>query len=395
MGSRIEILRAYLRARREVVPAQVESGSVPPVETAAEFELRFRERNVLGLSLEEARVEAARELAGLPGRYPGYSFGLSTGTATGRAGVFLTTEAERNVWLGTILARFVPLRMLLSGCDVALVLKHNNQLYTGANRQRGLRFHYFPAGEPVASWVEELRRLAPQILIGPPSILEQIAATAEGTKPLRPALLIAGAEPMYPQDAARLEQAFGVKPRVIYQAKEGFLAAACRLGSIHWNDDVVRLEKLALPRGRFVPVITDFTRSSQLYRRYRLDDILVSAPISCGCRSRLQTIAAVEGRAQDVLLTEDGPLFPHEVNELALPVEQDYRIVQTAPQRIEVSSPGLADVLAAKFRGVEVAVKSFEPLPPGAKRRRIIRAFDPHDDWITRFSVSTNRFSGS
>jgi putative adenylate-forming enzyme len=409
MASGIEIARAFVLARRRSgwSPEQLRAHQRKhleidgcPIETSIQFEDHFAERNALGLTIEQARSHAERELAGQPSAFPGFSWGLSTGTM-GRAGLFLTSERERNTWLGTVLGKFLPLRML-AGSDVALVLKHNNRLYTEVRKTRGLRLHYFDAATPVAGWVSELCCLAPAVLIGPPCVLEQVALSqAFARLPVRPQLLLAGAEPLFPQDRAFLELAYGVAPRVIYQAKEGFLAAGCRKGGIHLNEDLIYFERLLLERSRFVPVITDFMRTSQRYRRFRLDDVLIADAVGCSCNQCFARVSAVEGRAQDVLLFENERIFPLEINELIqgrlAPSERprDYRVTQVTPDRLTVAVEGgtpfeVAEALARLGRSVQVSVEDYQAPVPGEKRRRVRRLFDLHNDWLNRLTVSRN-----
>jgi putative adenylate-forming enzyme len=413
MNGRIEIARAFVLARRRSgwSAARLQAHHTRHVdiegcaiETSVQFEEHFAERNALGMTIEQARKEAERELAGHPSAFPGFSWGLSTGTM-GRAGLFLTSERERNQWIGTVLGKFLPVRML-AGSDVALVLKQNSRLYTDVRKTRGLRLYYFDAATPVAGWASELCGLAPPVLIGPPSVLEQVALSAAfAQRPFRPQLLLAGAEPLFPQDKAFLEQAYGVAPRVIYQAKEGFLAAGCRKGGIHLNDDLIYFETLPLDRARFVPVITDFTRTSQCYRRFRLDDVLIAASTRCPCGQAFASVSAVEGRAHDVLLLETQTIFPLELNELVLPHlagrerPRDYLVTQVTADRItlavEGGTPtGLARALALLVRPVQVSIEDYQAPRPGEKRRRVRRLFDLHNDWLNRLTVSRNVVAG-
>ena len=397
MGRLIEIGRAFVAARwgRRRWPPPVADC---PIETAAQFEDRFAERNVLGVSQEQARREAERELAGeRPAAFPGYSFGLSTGT-TGRPGVFLTSETERHLWVGAVVAKFLPLRLLL-GADVALVLKHNNRLYMDAGRL--LRLHYFNAGAPVGEWAERLCALSPQVLIGPPGVLEQIAVSAAFERHLfRPQVLLAGAEPLFPQDRATLTDAFGVQPRVIYQAKEGFLGAECKQGGIHLNEDLIRFEDIEVGRRRFVPVITDFTRTSQVYRRFRLDDILIRRAGRCACGKSLRLVEAVEGRAQDVLLLLGGSrLFPHEVNALLQPHigGRDYQVSQVSEDEATLAVAGgtPTGASAALARYLRVAVQEYEAPAPAEKRRRVRRMFDLTNAWLDELVAGGDGHDGA
>ena len=70
MGRSINVARAFVRARwlPSRAPQVQPSG---PVETLAGFEANFAERNVLGLTLEQAQQEAERELAGAAPNCPG------------------------------------------------------------------------------------------------------------------------------------------------------------------------------------------------------------------------------------------------------------------------------------------------------------------------------------
>jgi putative adenylate-forming enzyme len=413
MLSGIEIARTFIGARRRsrwsaerLQAYQREHLDIHgcAVETSAQFEEHFAERNVLGMTVEQARAEAERELAGGPPAIPGFSWGLSTGTM-GSAGLFLTSERERNRWIGTVLGKLLPLRMLL-GSDVALVLKRNNSLYTDVRKTRGLRLHYFDAAAPVAVWADALCALAPQVLIGPPGVLEQAALSeAFARRPFRPRLLLAGAEPLFPQDKAFLEQRYGVAPRVMYQAKEGFLAAGCPKGGIHLNEDLIYFEELPLDRARFVPVITDFTRTSQRYRRYRLDDVLIAAPSRCPCGQGFTSVSAVEGRANDVLLFGSRRVFPLEINDLMLRhlavAERlpDYRVTQVSADRITVAveggtPPELVQALAQLVRPAQLSIEDYQAPGPGEKRRRVLRLFDLHNDWLNRLTVSRKVAAG-
>jgi putative adenylate-forming enzyme len=386
-----ESLRELHRIAREepdvvIIPSHCERSITAyqnknlPVETAAEYEREFPRRNVLGLTIERARSYALDEVAGRATPYPGFSFGLSTGS-TGVPGVFLTTAAERQQWTRAMVAKFLPLSMLLMRPRIALILKHNNQLYGVP------RLAYFDAADPVEHWAARLCEFRPEVIVGPASVLEALAATREfEQKPIKPRLLLAGAEPLFPQDAALLEAAYETAPRVIYQAKEGFLAFGCERGSIHLNEDLIHFEAIDVGQGRVIPVITDLRRTSQTYRRYRLDDVLQLAQDACPCGRNLARIAAVEGRAADVLLLADGRrVFPLEVNKTVLPFllpTEDYRLTQTEARRFTLEGGGEAAWALSKLLGEQVEVLPFRPENPGVKRRRVRRMFDLENRWI-------------
>ncbi len=379
MGATFEIARAFVKARWPSVRKPRVDGA--PIETAREIESHFAARNALGVTLDEAREEAARELAGAAPRYPGYSFGFSSGTL-GAPGVFLTSEQERDRWVGAVLGKFLPLRML-AGASIALILKHNNRLYTDVHKTRRLRLHYFNAAAPVEEWSAALQKASPDVHNAPPTVFEHHAPR------LKPSLVIAGAEPLFPQDAALLHDVYGVAPRVIYQAKEGFLAAGCAHGLVHLNEDLIHFERIEIGSGRFVPVITDFTRTSQRYHRFRLDDVLITAGARCACGSPLAGLTAIEGRANDVLLVEDRVITPFTVND-AVQRAENYAVTQTAPNQLTLAGNLPVEALAALVHPARVSVVPYEPPRLGEKRRRVRRLFDPHNEWLSRFTVSRN-----
>lgn len=384
------VLSAWLAAKRRTRPVPFTPPPAPETDPETFLE-HFDRYNELGLPLAEARRLARDELAGKPSPYAGYSFGLSSGT-TGEPGVFLTTAAEREQWIGTMLARFVPLRDL-PGLTVALLLRHNNRLYTEATR-----LIWFDIGQPVADWIGRLSGAAPRALIGPPGVLRAVAASPVfRNQAWRPRLVIAGAEPLFPQDRALLTAAFGVAPRGIYQAREGFLGWGCRQGRVHLNQDLVHFEvrPFAAQPERCVPVITDFTRRSQSYRRYRMDDVLILDRSPCPCGSRFTT-AFVEGRLQDVFLLPCGQcVFPLELNAILMrylePANQ-FALTQhdAATFALAVESPlepaTLARLLAdlSEVLAAQPAVVRYQPPPPGEKQRPYRRLFDPKSEAITR-----------
>jgi putative adenylate-forming enzyme len=366
-----------------------------PITGAAELRQRFGECNRLGLSLAEALRLAAAEKSDAPEGPPGYSFGLSTGTL-GSPGVFITTPRERAVFLGVILGKALSLRQL-PGCRIALLLRHNNRLYSDIEHTRLLSLHYYDISAPIESWAGRLCASAPDVVVGPPSVLLEIVRTREFERsPLRPHTLLAGAEPLFPSERQQLVQAFGVPPRPIYQASEGFIAVACAHGNLHVNEDVLIAEWQHF-RGASayaVPVITDFSRLSQDVWRVRLDDIVRMASASCPCKSAYCGIADVEGRLGDVLygVPDSGApaaLFPFAVEAAVGPILDgagEWQIKQSSQRTLTILTqkpPARAvlgrvlDCLAALGGWENFTWAQLPPRPPEVKRRRFVREIDP------------------
>lgn len=128
-------------------------------------------------------------------------------------------------------------------------------------------------------------------------------AYAKGTLTVRPDKIISVAEVLDPLDRSVLEQTFGQTIHQAYQCTEGFLGASCRMGMLHLNEDVVHIEKEYIDPStrRFVPIVTDFSRTSQPIVRYRLNDILTEAEGRCACGSPFTAIERIEGRCDDML----------------------------------------------------------------------------------------------
>jgi putative adenylate-forming enzyme len=364
----IRLLQSYVRAQLRIANAH----PIPdaPILSAGEYERQFAANNALGLTLDQARSLAERELQYGPSPgYPGYSFGLSTGTS-GPPGVFITNRREREAWLGSFLARCFRWREL-AGARVALLLKHDNRLYQEANRGRWLQLRHFSLGQPIAGWARELERFQPTILVAPPSALLALPADLD----LRPRVILAGAEVLLPQHAVRIEQRFGVRPRVVYQAREGFLAVSCEKGMLHWNADLLTLEREPLVRGRFVPVLTDRTRETQRYVRYRLEDCLLEG--SCTCGNPFPSFAMVEGRLGDVIQSgHGGPIYPLEINAVLLAAGcEDYELVQSGDREFALSTEHVGDWGALEeLLGGNIRQVAPTSQPLTVKRRPVRRA---------------------
>jgi len=380
------------------------------VSDAGELRRQFATRNRLGISLDEARSLAEAEKAGTFRDRRGFSFGLSSGT-DGPPGVFITSPAERACYIGTILGKLLPVRQL-AGCRVALLLRHDNRLYSETKRARLVHVEHYDIAVPMAEWAQRLCDDAPDVVIGPPSILLDLTRTAAfARRPLRPRILLAGAEPLFPTDARYLAVAFGIPPRPIYQACEGFVALACPHGTLHVNEDILVAEWQRF-RGdlqRAVPVITDFSRTTQDVWRARLADVVTLAQKPCQCGSAYQALAGVEGRLGDILIADgligDGhfadrsavppkPIFPFELDAaMAGIIAQDcaWQIRQESPQAIAVASGRplsaterrmAAEALALVGGWTKPSWEALAPRPPEIKRRRFVRNFDAQSQAI-------------
>lgn len=376
-------------------------GELPIVDKATTL-AHFASFNTVGISHEHAlsvalAAEVSRNFAPtLPG---GITVGLSSGTS-GTRGIFLVSPAERARWAGVLLARLLTpasLRRLLGlgpALRVAFFLRANSNLYATLGSRR-IHFAFHDLLEPLTRHVARLNATPPDVLAAPPTVLRLLAEAAAAKElTIAPRQVVSVAEVLEADDLQTITAAWGVPVQQVYQATEGFLGATCHAGRIHLNEDLLHVEPEWIPDGnaaptRFHPIVTDFTRTTQIVARYRLDDVLRVAEGDCPCGAPTRALAAIEGRADDVLwAVAHGrvvPVFPDAVRRaMALvPGLADYRLEQHGaewrlrirPREHEVEQ-GIARQIGVLASGLEVERPAlrFEPwidAPLAEKRRRI------------------------
>ncbi|VVE58637.1 phenylacetate--CoA ligase [Pandoraea horticolens] len=319
-----------------------------PVVTKRDMLNQFDAFNTAGITLDDARELALRAeternfRSTLPG---GVTIGLSSGTS-GDPNVFLASTRERHVWAGIMLARILTgpmLRRVLNPFSprvrVAFFLRANSNLYETVDGMR-VGFRFFDLIASMAVHLSALADFAPDILIAPPSVLHRLADLQRSSSLfLRPAQVISVAEVLEPDDRTAIEQVWDVSVIQIYQCTEGFLGYTCGAGSLHLNEEFLHIEPAWVDHagGRFESIITDFTRKTQLFVRFRMDDVLQIAPTPCTCGRHSLRLAAIEGRRDDVLWLSAKcgnsliPIFPDQLRRAMLVVQEqfnDYRIEQ-------------------------------------------------------------------
>jgi putative adenylate-forming enzyme len=367
----------------------------------------FNTRGVtLDRALDEAlRAERSRDFRPTLG---GLTVGLSSGTS-GTRGVFLASPGERAHWAGVLLARLLSgdsLRQLLDvrrpPLRVAFFLRANSNLYETVASRR-LDFSYHDLFEPLADHQTRLNARPPDILVAPPTVLRRLAdAAVTGGLRIAPRQILSVAEVLEPDDERAIAAAFGVPVRQVYQCTEGFLGASCAAGRVHLNEELVHVEPewLDAEHRRFQPIVTDFSRTTQLIVRYRLDDVLRAAEGPCACGRHTLSLEAIEGRADDLLWAaptdqEAGaplaPIFPDALRHAFARADppgalRDYRLEQQgddwrirldapapAVEKLEIAVRGELTGLARQL-GLRPPELHFEPWreePLHLKRRRI------------------------
>ena len=354
----------------------------------------FAAFNTRSLSLDAATLAAEHGSK----RDDDLSFGLSSGTR-GPRGVFVTSARERARWAGILLARTLSpalLGILLfrrAPLRVAFFLRANSGLYRTLQGRR-IDFRFFDLMQAVDGHLPALQSLQPEVLVAPASVLAWLAEQSlAGRVTLAPKRVISVAEVLEVEDAARITLAFCRPVHQLYQCTEGFLASTCELGTLHLNEEFVHIEPewLDAAKTRFTPIVTDFTRTTQLIVRYRLDDVLRSRTSPCPCGRITRAIDAIEGRADEILWlrsTDDQvvAVFADTLRHM-LTIKGastgDYRLEQHAsvlwlatrdgdPKGFATMCAALDEGFAAfGLRSPEWRQTTFVDWAPGDKRRRI------------------------
>lgn len=352
---------------------------------------RIEKNHALSVAL---KAERSRNFSPMIGDV---SVGLSSGTS-GNRGLFMASRRERLAWAGILMAKALP-RSPLRRQKIAFFLRANNNLYTTLERGNYIQFVFFDLTKSLNDHLEALDKYSPTILTAPPSVLKLIAQAQERKQiQIFPTQIFCIAEVLDPLDQQFMETIFNQKLHQIYQATEGFLAITDQNYQLRLNEEYIHVEKEWIDRssGRFVPIITDFTRTTQPIVRYRLDDVLIEEPLLA--LSPFTYLKAIEGRCDDIcylLNSHDDwvPLFADSLRQCLIisgvPFH-DYRLIQPSPQRFEIALdpfPNLQD----RAR-IEAAIKqlcntqdcraptlAFEHLKPwvfSKKLKRIERTFN-------------------
>lgn len=339
----------------------------------------FAAFNTAGITAEQgwAAFAGSRRIGTL-------TVGASTGTS-GNRGLFVISDPERFQWLGVMLAKALP-DVWRRRHRVAVILPLHTPLYDSAAQSRMVRLTFHDLNRPWADWLADLRAADPTVIVAPPKVLVWLADQG-GLRPLR---IFSAAETLDPPDRARIEAGFGLPLGQIYMATEGLLAVTCLLGRLHLAEDVMRFE--FEPVGDLVsPVVSGFTRHTQILARYRMNDLLRLSADPCPCGCPFQTVDEVVGRADDVFRFGTVQITPDVLRNAVLDADRaitDFRLEQVAPDRVDLTLPTQAGLQAASralqavfaAQGLRVAVtQRVAPLPPGSGKLRRVRVTMPKD----------------
>lgn len=366
-----------------------------PLMDKTSFMAHFNEINTVGIDKQQAldvaiKSEHSRDFSS---EINGITIGLSSGTS-GNKGIFLASLTERAVWVASVLDRVIGFSFRKR--KVAFFLRSNSNLYESVGSTL-LSFTYFDIKANMQENLQKLVNLSPHILVGQPSVLLAVSNyyNDQGVEPGFEKV-ISVAEVLEDDVRARLEETFGLRVEQVYQCTEGFLAHTCAHGSLHFNEDWLRIEKKYLDddQKRFHPVITDFFRSSQPVVRYELNDIIHEGqPCTCGLKTTV--IERIEGRSDDVFVFinkkgEQETIYPDFIRRAVIMASDDivnYVVTRSGKQELELYIQAEKDAeeearekasdalhaLLASFDIVDINItqkRSFF-LEPGTKFKRV------------------------
>lgn len=305
----------------------------------------FDKINTVGISKDEAlefavNAERTREF---DSKLKNITVGLSSGTSHSR-GAFLVEKTETEKWAGFVLAKFLP-HGITGHYRVAFFMRANSNLYESVG-SKNIRFEFYDIYADMDKNIEKLGKLGADILVAQPSALLMIANALDEKKiDIHPETVISIAEVLEKEDEQRIKKSFSLDViHQVYQCTEGCLAATCKCGTLHLNEDIVFIEKEYIDDRRFVPIITDFERTSQPIVRYRLNDILAERKTPCPCGSVYTALEKIEGREDDVFIfngkDKEIKIFPDFIRRCILFSGNisDYRIVQQTDGNIMIYS---------------------------------------------------------
>jgi phenylacetate-CoA ligase len=179
-----------------------------------------------------------------------------------------------------------------------------------------LREWQFGCATPAAELHSHWCRLAPDVLQGYPSALRTLAIFClETGKPLEPAprMVCSDSELLMPDTRMLLQKAFGTAVIDIFGTYEtDNIAWQCgRSEGYHIATDCVLLEIIRNGRPAEVGeqgeiVVTVLSNRRSPFIRYNLHDLAQFAPQRCVCGSPFPLLTRLVGRADDLIVLEDG-----------------------------------------------------------------------------------------
>jgi phenylacetate-coenzyme A ligase PaaK-like adenylate-forming protein len=241
---------------------------------------------------------------------------MTTSGSSGRKGLFVYDEAGWTTITGQFLyfsamigtrPRIPRLRLAaIGGGSPAHMSRRGAQtLDVGLHRILSL-----PVTAPLAELVEALNHFRPDVLNAYPSMAVLLAEEQlAGRLALSLRTMSTSSELRTPEAAARIEEAFGVRPFDLYATTEGLWGGECkRHDGLHLFEEDVMVENVD-DDGRVVAngepgtrlLVTNLVNRVQPLIRLEITDAMTLTAQTCECGRTLRRTERVEGRADDVM----------------------------------------------------------------------------------------------
>ncbi|MCP5214425.1 MAG: phenylacetate--CoA ligase family protein [Pseudomonadales bacterium] len=198
------------------------------------------------------------------------------------------------------------------------------QDYVRLIRDKLLRTRLLPAFEmseaKIDSFIQEIKKVKPQMLFGYPSAFSLIAKRAKDTNILLNGLgtkvVFVTSERLYDHQRELLENTFGCPIANGYGGRDaGFIAHQCPQGNMHITAEDIIVE-IVDPAGNVLPpgnsgeiVTTHLATQDYPFIRYRTGDIGVLEERNCSCGRGLPILKEIQGRSTDFIVAADGTLM--------------------------------------------------------------------------------------
>ena len=304
--------------------------------------------NTLGLKSQEllnfVHTCYEKRLYGL--NYNDLTVGLSSGTS-GKTGIFFVSPSERNLWAGVMLSKALK-GLRLQKHRIAFCFRNDSTLYQNLN-SKIINFKFIDITNGIDYVASELCKYQPTILVAPACVLTLLIKSIKSHQ-INPVRIFSVAEVLEPDVETKLSAFFNQKIFQIYQCTEGFLGMSSPYhDGIIMNEEYIFIEKEWVGENRFVPIITDFTRTSQPIVRYRLDDVLVLSDKKNDIPFTI--LDRIEGRCDDVLYLKKQdnsgltPIFADSVRNIFCKqgTISDYRVEQNSHNQLVIKMNPLSE----------------------------------------------------
>lgn len=247
------------------------------------------------------------------------------------------------------------------------------------------------------SYLDDIERRGLTWLHGYPSAIASLARLALASElPAPPALqtITGGAEGLSVLDASVLDRWFSGRVLEHYGLAEGVAnLSACSVGRLHVDEDFAVVEFHETEAvGHHEVVGTNITNLAQAFVRYRTGDLVADLTNGCRCGWSGRSVARVDGRLDDVIVTADGHLVGrlgqlfYDANSVAKAqiVQREPGVIEIhlVPVDVTVESADLDAIAAtAALRlgsktEIRFHIAPTVPFPSATKHRLVRRLFD-------------------